>query len=418
MTDMLKRLLLIVILIACASCDSSQKTARQTSEPASAAQVPVVTVTTVQSHELERVLRLPGELQAWQDVALYARVQGFVDAIPVDRGTLVRKGQLIARLRAPEMGNQRREAEAKAAAAKSQLAEARARMAGVRAQRIEAETRLATDESTYRRMKAASATPGVVAGNDIEVAVGNIEAARTRIQLYRENEKAAQAQVDALTENERALREAAQSITRMEEYLNVVAPFDGVVTERNAHPGSLAAPGGMPLVRVQMVSRLRLLVAVPEAEIAGIRPGTAIPFSLPAFPGDTFSGVVKRSSLALDPKTRTMPVELDVANTSAKMAPGMMPEVLWPTRRSALSLFVPPAAIATTTERTFLVRIRDGQAEWVDVKRGAAMTLDGKDLIEVFGALSAGDVVSIRGTDELREGTRVNIKQSPDQKKP
>src|SRR5262249_58075693 len=99
---------------------------------------------------------------------------------------------------------------------------------------------------------------------------------------------------------------------------------------------------------------------------------------------------------------------LDVGNSGALLCPGMYAEVIWPVRRKQASLFVPPSAIATTTERTFVVRIRNDVAEWVDVKRGVSMG----DLIEVFGELEQGDQVAVRGTDELRAGTKVNPKQS------
>jgi multidrug efflux pump subunit AcrA (membrane-fusion protein) len=105
---------------------------------------------------------------------------------------------------------------------------------------------------------------------------------------------------------------------------------------------------------------------------------------------------------------RTMPVELDVVNTDGKLAPGMLANVAWTMRRARPSLFVPPSALATTTERTFVVRVRNGVTEWVDVKRGATMG----PLVEVFGKLSAGDQVAIRGTDELRAGTRVVAEQA------
>lgn len=89
--------------------------------------------------------------------------------------------------------------------------------------------------------------------------------------------------------------------------------------------------------------------------------------------------------------------------------PGMYAEVIWPVGRRQASLFVPPSAIATTTERTFVIRIRNGTTEWVDVKRGQPMG----DLIEVFGALDQGDEAAVRGTDELREGTQVIPNQPP-----
>jgi RND family efflux transporter MFP subunit len=166
------------------------------------------------------------------------------------------------------------------------------------------------------------------------------------------------------------------------------------------------------MLRLQQVSRLRLIIYVPEVEIASVKPGAQINFTLPAFPGETFSGVIRRSNRSLDAKTRTMPVELDVANSSGRLAPGMFPEVIWPTRRPRPSFFVPPSATATTTERAFVVRIRDGAVEWVDVKRGASMNHQGVDLVEIFGDLGPGDQIAVRGADELRVGVKVNVKQA------
>ena len=103
-----------------------------------------------------------------------------------------------------------------------------------------------------------------------------------------------------------------------------------------------------------------------------------------------------------------MPVEVDVINDSARLAPGMFPEVVWPAKRLQPSMFVPPSAVAVTTERTFVLRISNGAVEWVDVKRGVSMG----DLVEVFGNLKENDAVAIRGTDELRVGTKVNAKES------
>lgn len=396
------------------ACSGGQKPQAPATPAAAPAQPANVAVTTVESLELNRSQRLPGELLAYQDVALYAKISGFVEAINVDRGSVVKQGQLLVRLRAPELDTQRSEADARVRAAQSQRVEAASKVSGIRAQRLEAEAKLAADEATYQRMKAASATPGVVAGNDLDIAQRAVEAGRARIQAWSENEKAAQAQVKAIEENERALREAARSSQNIEDYLRITAPFDGVITERNVHRGSLASPASSatnpPMLRLQQVSRLRLVIAVPEANVSGIAPAAKISFNVPSFPGETFSGVVERISNALDAKTRTMPVELDVSNANRRLAPGMFPEVIWPVSRPRPSMFVPPSAIVTTTERSFVIRIRDGVTEWVDVKRGASMTDNGKDLTEVFGDLSPGDQIAVRGTDELRAGTRVNAK--------
>ena len=357
---------------------AAQNATGQTAAPASTPPATVAVVSVV-SQSLERPVLLPGDLLAFQDVEIRPRVSAFVEAISVDRGSVVKKGQLLARMVAPELAAQRSEAESKIQSTQSQ--------------RIEAEAKLASDEGTYQRLKKASETPGVVAGNDVEMSQKMVEADRARVESWKQNEQAA--------------RDAAQSVRDIESYLRITAPFDGVVTERTVHPGSLVGPSSpTAILRLQQVSTLRLVVAVPEDTVAGTQPGQMIIFRVPAYPGETFTGKVARLGRALDVKTRTMPVELDVPNPVGKLSPGMFAEVAWTMRRQQASLFVPPSAVATTTERTFVVRIRNGQAEWVDVKRGAAM----QQLVEVFGDLQAGDQVALRGTDELRAGTKVQPK--------
>lgn len=377
------------------------------------APAPTVMVTSVLSQEVNKELRLPGELHAYQNVAIYPKVQGFVESITVDRGSVVKHGQLLMRMSAPELRSRTNEAEARVSAARQQRLEMESRVQSVREQRAEAAAKLAADEGTYRRLKAASATPGVVAENDVDIARGVVEADQARIRALEENEKAAQSVVQSQTQNEKATRQAANSVRDIEAYLRITAPFDGIISERNVDKGSLVGPStgptSTPMLRVQQISRLRLIIPVPEAEVSGIAPGTRVNFTVPAFPGEDFAGLVQRISHTLDEKTRTMPVELDVINDSGRLSPGMFPEVLWPTRRPKPSLFVPASAIATTTERSFVIRIRNGVTEWVDIKRGITMG----DLVEVFGNLGENDLVAVRGTDELRPDTRVAPKQAP-----
>jgi RND family efflux transporter MFP subunit len=344
------------------------------------------------SKKLAIAVRLPGELQAYESVAVFPKVTAYVDSISVDRGSRVKTGQLMARLVAPEVAAQRAEAQSKLQAAEAQHAEA--------------EAKLGSDESTYERLKSASATPGVVAGNDLEVARRSVDADRARVQASRESAEAA--------------KSALKSVSELEGYLQVRAPFDGIVTERNVHPGSLVGPSGsasnsaLPMVRVETLDKLRLVVPVPEKYAAGIGTETKVDFSVPAFPSQTFSGTVARIAHAVDVNTRTMPVELDVSNTTSRLSSGMFPEVLWPVRRSNATLFVPVSAVARTTEATFVIRIRDGNTEWINVETGE---LDGK-FIEVFGPLQKGDVVAVRGTDELRPGNHVTVKEASTDTKP
>jgi multidrug efflux pump subunit AcrA (membrane-fusion protein) len=146
-------------------------------------------------------------------------------------------------------------------------------------------------------------------------------------------EQSAEALKDTVRASESVIAAAKASlgaIQKMQQYLNISAPFPGVITDRFAHPGALAGPGTEPLLRLEQVSRLRLVVAVPEGNFAGVRPGTKVPFQVSAYPTRTFDGAVALSALD-DQKTRTMAVELEVPNTSA-LAPGMYPQVNWPVR--------------------------------------------------------------------------------------
>jgi membrane fusion protein (multidrug efflux system) len=129
--------------------------------------------------------------------------------------------------------------------------------------------------------------------------------------------------------------------------------------------------------------------------------GAKVEFHVPAYPERAYAGTVARTAHALNQKTCTMSVELDVANRDGSLSPGMYPSVKWPIRRSRPELFVPRTSIVTTIERTFVVRNQNGIAEWVEVRKG---TPDG-DLIEVSGNLKQGDQVVRRATDEIREGT-------------
>jgi RND family efflux transporter MFP subunit len=131
-----------------------------------------------------------------------------------------------------------------------------------------------------------------------------------------------------------------------------------------------------------------------------------VSFGVPAYPDRIYSGRVARIARALDQKTRTMAVELDVANQDDSLAPGMYPKVKWPVRRAERALFVPKTSVVTTTERTFVVKDDNGHARWVDVRKGPAEA----DLVEILGDLKAGDMVVRRATDELREGTAIQAR--------
>jgi RND family efflux transporter MFP subunit len=317
---------------------------------------------------------LPGEIAPFLSVSLHAKVQGYVDRVLVDRGSVVKQGDLLVELSAPEMAARTSEAESKLQAA--------------HADRLQAEAQLAAAQSSYDRMKQAADTPGAIGGNELIQAQQQMDSAKALLNSRQQASRASEATV-------RALRD-------LQSYLKITAPFDGVVTERLVHPGALVGPDAdSVLLILRQVSHLRLVVAVPEENVGAITRGSRATFTVPAHPDRTYSGTVARIARALDQKTRTMAVELDVWNPDGFLAPGMYSTVKWPVQRKRPALFVPKSSVVTTTERTFVIREQAGRAHWVDVKKGV---VEG-DLIEVTGELQAGEMVVRRGTDELSEGT-------------
>ena len=344
---MWKRALLLSLLAACKK--SAEPAASGSGGPPAALEV-----VPVASKQLAATVRLPAEVAPDESVAIYPRVQAFVEEISVDRGSIVKKNDLLARLSAPELAAQRAEAQSKVTAAKS----------------------------TYDRLKSAAETPGAIAGHDLEVAEATLKAEASRVDALR----------------------------TLEAYLFVRAPFDGVITERSAHPGALVGPptgaSSTPLLRIEKIDQVRVTVAVPEANVGAIADGAAVDFTVSTWPGEKFSGKVSHVSHVIDSKTRTMAVELVADNAAKKLVPGAYAEVVWPVHRDAATLFVPPTAIVQTTERTFVDRVKDGKVEQVVVQRGSTMG----DLVEVFGPLAAGDEVLKRGSEVMTTGTAVQTK--------
>lgn len=375
---------LAILATAClglCSCGPSSSTVTQATASASAAALPQVDVTGVQSKKLKATIALPAELAPYEAVDLYAKETGFIKSIRVDRGSTVKQGELIAEIEAPELVAQRAQANAAYQSAESQLAAGQAK--------------LAADQATYERVAAAAKTPGVVAPNDLEIA--------------EKNAQSDQANVDALRKTADAAQEGLRAVTQLESYLRVTAPFDGQITTRYVHPGALVGPasgaGAMtPIVHIETVTRHRLVVPVPENDVAGVPEGTPVNFTVPSFPGKTFTAPIARISHGVDIKTRTMPVELDVRDPKAELVPGTFCEVQWPVSRNYATLFVPASTVGSDLERTFVIRVRNGKTEWVDVKTGVRV----ENSIEVFGDLKEGDLIAIRGTDQLRPGVTVS----------
>jgi membrane fusion protein, multidrug efflux system len=371
-----------------------------------AAQVAVLQTYPVQTRYLDREMILPAEVLPYQDVPIYPKITGFIKNIVVDRGSLVKKGQLLVTLVAPELQAQREEAQAKAGEAEERLQEAKQRLSSAKALQSQAEAKMEADRFTYDRLKKASQTPGVVAQNEVDVQGKQLEADKQLVASQADLVQAAESQILTAQAAIKAARKAVKNIEDMQAYLRVTAPFDGVITERNMHEGSLAYPpsganGYPPMLRIKQNNLLRIVIPVPEIAVSDMSIGAPIKFTVPAFPSRQFTGTIARVAHSLDAKTRTMPVELNYWNTDGAVAPGMFPEIHWPMKRAYATTFVPSQAVAISLEKPFVIKVSNGRAQWVNVKRGQVMG----NMLEVFGDLQATDQIVLNASDEIQDGS-------------
>jgi multidrug efflux pump subunit AcrA (membrane-fusion protein) len=275
-------------------------------------------------------LYVPGELIAFQQVDLYAKVNSFVKKLYVDVGSEVKEGDLLAIMEAPEL--------------QSQLASAESKMKSQEAIYI-------ASKANYDRVVETSKTPGTISQNDIDQADAR--------------QKSDYAQWDA---TKAAYNEIAETL----KYLEVRAPFNGVISMRNVNPGAYVGPSGkgseLPLFTLQEQKHMRLVSA-------------------------------------LDDHLRAERVEMDVYSNDKTLLPGMVAEVELPLPAKDSSFIVPGTAIVDGTERLFVIReTADHKAEWVDVQTGRSQ--GGKTEIFAKG-LKEGDRLVKKGTEEIRDGALV-----------
>lgn len=341
--------------------------------------VPTIVVVPAKAMLTSRIVPVPGELRPFQEVRLYAKVSGFLQDVRVDRGSHVHRGEVLARLEAPELTAQIAEAESRTEAAKSGLAEGEARYRASRA--------------TFARVRSAASTDGVISPDEVDRARATMLADSARLSTL-------QSQLSAAESAHRAL-------TDMGSYLIVTAPFDGVITERNVHPGALVGPatagGAIPMFRLQDESRLRLTVSLPESYVGSAMTVGSASFQVRAFPTDTFHAILARRAQALDPQTRSEALEFDVPNAGGRLKAGMYADVFIVLTRSSPTVTVPSTAVATSVNGPFVIAVIGDTTHWVRVRKGDAIG----DRVEVFGNLHDGERVAVRGTEEIRPGRRV-----------
>lgn len=319
----------------------------------------------LQKEKLATALQLPGELSAFQQVDLYAKVSSFVKTLNVDIGSEVKKGQLLMTLEAPETN--------------SQLAAAKSRLKSQEALYM-------ASKANYDRIYETSKTPGTISKNDLDQA------------FARKNSDLAQFE---------AAKASFQEVGSIRDYLGIRAPFDGVITSRNVNLGAYVGPSGkgseFPLFTLQEQKHLRLAIAIPEVYTGYLKAGDEVTFTVRSIPEQVFVAKVKRLSGALDLRLRSEKIEMDVPNIKKQLLPGMVAEVHIPLPANASTFIVPKKAIIETAEGTYVWKVVGNKVEKVDVKKGR----ETDDQTEVFGALEVGDELVTTPSEELRAGTPI-----------
>jgi len=354
----LKPIIILSSIGLFAACSGNQKPVDMTTETAKKAAFETSEVT---EKTLSGNVKLPGQLKPYNEVNIFPKVNGFVKKLFVDRGSIVRKGQLLMTLEAPEM-------EAQLQAANSKY--------------LQAQENAVASKEKYQRLKQAAQEPGSVSPLDLDNALSKMKADEAMAKAEQSN---------------------MASIRVMQDYLNIRAPFDGMIIQRNVSPGALVSPGkatDQPMLLLQDISKLRLEVYIPEDYVDKVDLSKPVTFILNAMPGTEHKAKISRSANALG-SMRSEAIEIDVENNQGLLKPGMYAEVRIPMLSGAKSLLVPNTAIVRSTEREYIVVVKDGKAALTDIKEGMAS----HDSTEVFGNLKAGNMIVNHASDELKEGT-------------
>jgi RND family efflux transporter MFP subunit len=315
-------------------------------------------------------LVLPGSVQAYYEAPIYARTNGYLRAWNTDIGTPVKKGQLLAEIESPEVDQQ--------------LGQARADLATA-----EANYQLA--KSTDVRWQGLLATESV-SKQDADQRAGDAAAKK--------------AAVDSAAANVARLRD-------MKSFQRVLAPFDGVVTQRNTDIGALINAGQSPgaaLFRVADTHRLRIYVSVPQAYASGVLPGMSADLTFAELAGEHYPATVAFTAQALDPASRTLQVELQVENQQHKLFPGAYVEVHFNLAGAAPVLRLPANAVLFRAQGLLVAAV--GGDHHVRLKHIA----EGRDFgstIEVLQGIDAADDIVINPPDSITDGALVRIVSQP-----
>jgi RND family efflux transporter MFP subunit len=370
-------------------------------EHSSAAELPAVRVVPVVRRDIRNSLTISGEFKPYQEVEVHAKVAGYIRKILVDVGDHVREGQTLAILEVPELSAQLSGADASVRRSREEIR--RAKSAVERAQSVHAAA-----HSAFARLKQASeARVGLVAQQEIDDSQAKDLESEAQVASAEAELAAAQQQLEVAQANQ-------QQFKALEGYSKIVAPFAGVITTRFADTGALIQAGtssntqSMPVVKLAQISRLRLVLPIPESLAPSIHLGDPVKVHVQALNKD-IEGKVSRFADALDMQTRTMETEIDFENRSGELLPGMYTETVLTMQSRPSVLTVPLTAVS-----------RNGNAATVNVvlpdstiaTRHVQLGLDDGNVAEVLSGLKEGEKAVIGSVSQFRPGQKVMPKES------
>jgi RND family efflux transporter MFP subunit len=368
---------------------ANRQTALAKEAQAGSTALPLVNVMQVKQAAGKSELVLPGNIQAVTEAPVLARASGYIRKRYADIGDRVKEGQLLAEIDAGELDQQVHQATASVEQTRSALEQATANLQ-------QGKTNSEMSRLTYERWNALVAK-GAVSRQDADTYKAQFEASGQSVQSL---EKAV-----AVAKSNIAVAEANLGrLTEMQSYLKVRAPFAGVITLRNVDTGALVNEGSTLLFRIAQTDRLRTYVSVPQSDSTSIRVGQVAQLKIPDLPSKMFSGTVTRTANALDPVTRTLLAEVQVANATGLLLPGMYSEVNFTTPRKEPPLLIRADALIVRGNGNLVAVVgEDNVVHFQKVQVGR----DYGDQLEILGGLEMGERVAISPGDVVRENAKV-----------
>jgi RND family efflux transporter MFP subunit len=381
----------VAVVLATSSC-AGQATAVEAEGETSR----TVAIQHVKREDLGRTLTLAAEFRPFQEIDLHAKVAGYLQAIYVDVGDRVEKGQLIAVLEAPEMSQELAQAEAA-------LKRARVDVERVRSELRRSQAQESIRRVSFERISSVVKTrPNLVAQQEIDDASARLREAEAQLS-------AAESTVTASEEQVQIAAAAKERYSTLLMYLRITAPFAGTITRRLADPGAMIQAGtassvqAMPVVQLSQVNHLRLVLPVPESIVPRIRVDVPVEVRVESL-NRAFQGRVARFTGKLDSSTRTMETEVDLPNPDGVIKAGMFGYATLVLERRQNVLTVPIEALGSRSEPiTVLVVGSDGRLQERQVKTG----METPDRVEVMSGLDEGDAVVVGARSNLRRGLLV-----------